>query len=285
MSNYISPLAAYLRDINPYSETLSAEEELELGRRIKDEHDEEAREELINHNLRLVIYIAKPFKTRGNHNLSLEDLISEGNRGLIKAVDKYDYTLGYRFSTCAVPWIKQAIMQAIAEQSRSIRVPAHIIQQFNSYKRAYEKLSQDKEPTNAEIAAEMGITENKLDLILQWKRNTISLESPLDDSTDGDTLSDIVADPDERVPSDYAEESCKQDFVNKLLSGLNDRVSAIIKLRFGVGNANDPEEYRVPHTLEEIGKMLKPAITRERVRQIIEQQLARWRTQYGESPF
>lgn len=275
-------LAAYLHTIGQYK-LLTADEELELGRRIKDEGDQIAREKLINHNLRLVVSVAKPYRTRGNHNIPLEDLIADGNLGLIAAVEKYDYTLGYRFSTCAVPWIKQAITKGIMEKSRTIRVPAHVVQMFNEYKTAYEELAQTNggEPTFEDIARKMGITTDKLHEILMWKKNTVSMETPLEDEGEGDTLGDLVADPGDLSPIEYTQKSDEKEFIARLLKDLDPRTKAIFKLRYGLGDENDPEEYRVEHTLEEIGSMLTPAITRERVRQIVAQQLARWKIQYS----
>lgn len=281
MSNTQSSLALYLQEIGRYK-LLTAAEELELGRRIRDEQDEEARQLLIQSNLRLVVSVAKPFRTRGNHNIPLEDLIAEGNQGLITAVDKYDYNLGYRFSTCAVPWIKQAIMKGIVDNSRTVRIPAHIVQMFNEYKKAEEEISAENGGVapEADIARKMGITLDKLHELLEWKQNAISLETPLGD--DGDTISDIIPDAHTQTPAEYADQKDRESFVRKLLSELDDRTATIFKLRFGLGTDEDPEEYRIEHTLEEIGEMLTPRITRERVRQIVAQQLARWKTKYAD---
>ena len=281
MSNIQSSLAMYLQQIGQFK-LLTAEEELELGRRIRDEHDEDARQLLIQSNLRLVVSVAKPFRARGNHNIPLEDLIAEGNQGLIAAVDKYDYNLGYRFSTCAVPWIKQAIMKSIVDNSRTIRIPAHIIQLFNKYKKAEEEISAETGGVASEedIARRMGITLDKLHDLLEWKQNSISLETPLGD--DGDTISDVMPDTHSQTPAEYANQKDRDAFVRKLLSELDNRTAIIFKLRFGLGTDEDPAEYRVEHTLEEIGGMLTPKITRERVRQIVAQQLARWKTKYAD---
>lgn len=274
-------LALYLRTIGQY-ELLTAEQELELGRRIKEENDEEARQIMINSNLRLVVNVAKKYNN-GNHSISLEDLIAEGNAGLITAVEKYDYTLGYRFSTCAVPWIKQAISKSIIDNSRPIRVPAHIIQEFNAYKKACESLVMklEREPTVAEIAKEMAVETEDVLNILKWKQNTTSLETPLGDE-EGNTLKDVCADEYDESPSEYAEKNLKQEFVQKLLADLPERTRNIFKLRFGLGTKDDPEEFRVEHTLEEIGNLLNPKITRERTRQIICQQISKWKMQFGD---
>lgn len=274
-------LAIYLREIGQF-QLLTKEQELELGRRIKDEGDEDAREQLINCNLRLVVSVAKNF-ANGNHNIALEDLIADGNTGLMTAVEKYDYTLGYRFSTCAVPWIKQAITKSIIDKSRMIRIPAHIIQQFNAYKTAVEELMSEleHEPTNEEIAARMGITEENLRELLSWKQNTSSLDMPLGEDEDG-TLEDVCADTQTETPVEYTERRLKQDFVSKLLEGVDERTRTIFKLRFGFAEEGDPEYFGYEHTLEEIGDMLNPKITRERVRQIITKQISTWKLQYGD---
>lgn len=274
-------LAIYLQDIGRYP-LLTADQELELGRRIKENNDEDARQKMIDCNLRLVVKVAKNFNN-GNHQIPLEDLIAEGNTGLMTAVEKYDYTLGYRFSTCAVPWIRQAIMKSIIDHSRAIRIPAHIVQEFNKYKKACEVLvaKLEREPSIQEIAKEMGIEVEDVQSILQWKQNTASLETPLGDE-EGNTLEDVCADEYDESPKDYVEKGMRHEFVQKLLADLPDRTKAIFKLRFGLGTDEDPAEYRVEHTLEEIGDILNPKITRERVRQIVTQQISKWKTQFGD---
>ena len=273
-------LTIYLHAIGQYP-LLTKEQELELGRRIKDENDAEARETMINCNLRLVVSVAKTFKST-NHNIPLEDLIAEGNLGLMTAVEKYDYTRGYRFSTCAVPWIKQAIMKSIVDNSRAIRVPAHIVQKFNQYRSAMEDLYEEgiENPTIEQIAEKMKISVEDVQQILQWKQNTVSLDTPVDDEDGRTTLGDLCANDDES-PEDYVERTTQHDFIMDLINKLDPRTKAIFKLRFGLGEEGDPEEYMTEHTLEEIGDLLTPRITRERVRQIVTQQLAKWRTAYG----
>ena len=276
-----SSLALYLKEIGKYP-LLTKEQELELGRRIKDEHDMEAREQMINSNLRLVVSVAKPFKN-GYHSIPLEDLIADGNIGLMTAVDKYDYTLGYKFSTCAVPWIKQAIMKGIADKSRTIRLPANVIQDFNKMNNAIEALAEEGiyEPTDEQIGKKMGKTANEIANLKQWKQNTASLETPLGDE-DGNTIGDLCADTHSETPVEYAERSEREVFVQKLLDQCDERTKAIFKLRFGLGVEGDPEEYKVEHTLEEIGDIIEPHITRERVRQIVAAQLTRWKMQLGD---
>jgi len=277
-----SSLALYLQEISKYP-LLTKEQELELGRRIKDEQDEVARDRMIMSNIRLVISVAKPFMNN-YHGISLEDLISFGTVGLITAVEKYDYTMGYKFSTCAVPWIKQAIMKGIADNSRSIRIPANVIQQFNQYNKVIEDLAFEGNlnPTDSEIGAKMGKTGEEIANLRQWRQNTASLETPLGDE-DGNTIGDLCADTHTETPVEYTERNEKQVFVQKLLSECDERTRTIFKLRFGLGVEGDPDEYMYEHTLEEIGDLLTPKITRERTRQIIQQQLVRWKMQYGNS--
>ena len=280
MNDKRSALTLYLQEIGRYP-LLTPEQELELGRRIKENNDSEAREMLINSNLRLVVAIAKPFK---NQNTSLEDLISEGNLGLITAADKYDYTMGYRFSTCAVPWIKQAIMKSIIDKSRTIRIPAHIVQLFNKEKKAMQELYEaglDKEPTKEDIAKKMGVSVDELDEIRTWKLNTVSLDTPIGDAEE-DTLGDLYGDEREESPVNYADKISRRAFVDNVINGLDDRTQRIFKLRFGLGVDGDPEEYFEEHTLEEIGDLLTPKITRERTRQIICQQLTKWKVRFGD---
>lgn len=213
----------------------------------------------------------------------LEDLIAYGNLGLITAVEKYDYTLGYRFSTCAVPWIKQAITKGITDNSRTMRIPAHIIQEFNAYKKAVEAIQaeQDGEPTVEQIARKMGNTVEDVKNLQQWKQNSISLSTPLGDSGDDDTIEDLCEDKHDESPVEYAERNERHEKVMQMIRDLKDeRTKIIFKLRFGLGEENDPDEYFREHTLEEIGGILTPHLTRERVRQIVNKQLLTWKAQY-----
>lgn len=279
-----SSLALYFKSIGQYK-LLNAEEELRLGKQMVEAESEfdrkEARDTLINSNLKLVVSVAKSFNN-GNHNIPLEDLIAEGNLGLITAVDKYNYKLGYRFSTCAVPWIKQAIMKSIIDKSRMIRIPAHIIQKFNQYRDAIDELATqgNLNPTEEDIAEFMKLTVEDVQNIKQWKKNTASLETPIGDE-EGNTLEDLCADPNDESPTEFVEKSFQKDFITQLLAELDPRTQAIFKLRYGLGTAEDPEEYSKEHTLEEIGDLLTPKITRERVRQIVAQQIARWKLLHG----
>jgi len=277
-------LTLYLQSISRYP-LLTADQEKELGRRYKDEGDMEAREMLINSNLRLVVSVAKNFRN-GNHNIPLEDLIAEGNAGLMTAVEKFDYTRGFRFSTCAVPWIKQAITKSIIDNSRAIRVPAHIVQKFNVYRSVRDDLIAEgnENPSLEAIAEGMKITVDELQQLLTWKQNASSLDTPVGDEEDT-TLGDLVADSGSESPEEYTERMERQSFIAKIIDELDPRTKAIFKLRFGLGTDEDPEEYHQEHTLEEIGAMLKPSITRERVRQIINNQIAKWKTTFGDMSF
>lgn len=274
-------LSLYLKEIAQY-ELLTKEQELELGRRIKDENDEDAREMMINHNLRLVVSIAKPFKNSYN-NMSLEDLIAEGTTGLMTAVDKYDYTLGYRFSTCAVPWIKQAIMKSIIDKSRAIRIPAHIVQKFNQERKTREELTCDlgREPSSLEVAKKMGITIEDYNDLMSWKQNTVSLSTPINDEEDN-TLEDLCEDTHTETPVEYVEKNSQHELAMEIIKGLDDRTKKIFKLRFGLGEEGDAPMYFEEHTLEEIGTLLTPNLTRERVRQIIVKTLQELKLEYGD---
>lgn len=253
----------YLIAIGQYP-LLNAEQELELGRRIKEEGDEDAREQLINSNLRLVVYIAKQYK---NAYIGIEDLVSEGNIGLVAAVDKYDYTYGFRFSTCATPWIKQAILKALTDKGRAVRLPAHVYQQLTKMKKFIENFNIDngREPTRTEIAKALGIDEEKVNSLFQWKQDTVSIDMPLGDE-EKNTVGDTIADPNDISPAEYAERQFMSELIQKMIAKLPARTQIIMKMRYGLGNEKDPEDWKNEHTLEEIGAYL--GITRERVRQI-----------------
>ena len=256
----MSTLSEYFREVSRFP-LLTRDQEAELGRRIKDNHDEQARLMLINCNLRLVIKIAKQFRSP---NVPFEDLIQEGNIGLLTAVDKYDYTLGFKFSTCAVPWIRQAITKSLIDKGRLIRLPAHIVQLLNNKRKAVDELIARgiSDPSPAEIADEMGVDETTVVTLIQKERNAVSLETPLDDEDDGATLADLQSYEEEETPSDYAARTSQHDTIMAAISKLDERSQLVIKWSYGFTGDG------VPRTLEEIGQMLKPAITRERVRQI-----------------
>ena len=270
----------YLIEIGQYP-LLNQEQELELGRRIKEEDDEDAREQLINSNLRLVVYIAKQYK---NNYVGIEDLVAEGNLGLIAAVDKYDYTYGYRFSTCATPWIKQAILKALTDKGRPVRLPAHIYQQITKIKKFIEIFvaNNSREPTRAEIAKALGIDEEKVDSLFQWKQDTISMDMPLGDE-EKNTIADTIADPNDILPTKYVERQLMSEFIQKMIAKLPTRTQIIMKMRYGLGNDKDPEDWKNEHTLEEIGAYL--GITRERVRQIEKETIQNLRLEYNKGAF
>lgn len=270
----------YLIEIGQYP-LLNQEQELELGRRIKEDGDEDAREQLINSNLRLVVYIAKQYK---NNYVGIEDLVAEGNLGLIAAVDKYDYTYGYRFSTCATPWIKQAILKALTDKGRPVRLPAHIYQQITKIKKFIEIFvaNNSREPTRAEIAKALGIDEEKVDSLFQWKQDTISMDMPLGDE-EKNTIADTIADPNDILPTKYVERQLMSEFVQKMIAKLPARTQIIMKMRYGLGNDKDPEDWKNEHTLEEIGAYL--GITRERVRQIEKETIQNLKLEYNKGVF
>ena len=270
----------YLIAIGQYP-LLNQEQELELGRRIKEEGDEDAREQLINSNLRLVVYIAKQYK---NNYVGIEDLVAEGNLGLIAAVDKYDYTYGYRFSTCATPWIKQAILKALTDKGRPVRLPAHIYQQITQIKKFIETFvaNNSREPTRAEIAKALGIDEEKVDSLFKWKQDTISMDMPLGDE-EKNTIADTIADPNDILPTKYVERELMREFIQKMIAKLPARTQIIMKMRYGLGNDKDPEDWKNEHTLEEIGAYL--GITRERVRQIEKETIQNLKLEYNKGVF
>ena len=258
----------YLHEIGKYP-LLTAAEELDLARAYKENGDEAARERLINSNLRLVVSIAKNYQ---NQHLSIMDLIGEGNTGLITAVEKYNPNLGYRFSTCATPWIKQAISKAITDKGRNIRIPAHIYQLLSKYRKAIAELEKDgHHATEDEIAAKLKVDASKIKEIKGWMHDTVSLETPLGDDGD-ETLGDMVADNYMKSPLEYTEEQMRKRKILKVIGTLKPRSQDVIKLRFGLQGEGDPDFYKVEHTLEEIGAII--GITRERVRQIEKQALA-----------
>jgi len=250
----------YLKEIGQYP-LIKAEEEKSLARRIE-KGDDEAKNILARANLRLVVSIAKKYVGR-SPDLTLLDLIQEGNLGLFKAVDKFDWTKGYKFSTYATWWIRQAITRALADQSRTIRVPVHMVETIAKYKQVHRRLSQDlgRDPMPEEIAVEMELDVAKVYHIESIDQNTVSLESAVgDDSDDGkSTLGDFIAD--ENVPSPDQEASKKilSDHVEGVLETLTDKERQILELRHGLADG-------IQHTLEEVGKIF--GVTRERIRQI-----------------
>lgn len=257
-SSYDS-IQIYLREIGRYP-LIDAKTEKELAKRIQ-KGDMEAKGLLARANLRLVVSIAKKYVGR-SADLTLLDLIQEGNLGLFRAVDKFDWTKGYKFSTYATWWIRQAVTRALADQSRTIRVPVHMVETIAKYKQAVRRLSQDlgREPLPEEIAVEMGLEVEKVYQIEKVDQDTISLENPVGDDDDGkSTLGDFV--PDDKIlsPDQEASRRILSDQVREILGELSEKERQILEMRHGLVGG-------ITHTLEEVG--VKFGVTRERIRQI-----------------
>ena len=247
----------YLKEIGKY-DLLKPEEEPILAKKIL-EGDEEAKERLINCNLRLVVNIAKHYVGRGMQFL---DLIQEGNLGLMKAVDKFDYTKGYKFSTYATWWIRQAITRAIADQARTIRIPVHMVETINKMTRVQRQLIQElgREPTAEEISDAMGgeLTPKRIREIQRIALEPVSLETPIGEEDDSH-LGDFIEDKESESPVDYTTRQLLKEELYSILKDLNDREEKVIRLRYGLDD-------NCPKTLEEVGKIFN--VTRERIRQI-----------------
>ena len=249
------PVRMYLREIGRIP-LLSYEEELELAKRIL-QGDEEAKQKLAESNLRLVVSIAKKYVGRG---MLFLDLIQEGNMGLIKAVEKFDYTKGYKFSTYATWWIRQAITRAIADQARTIRIPVHMVETINKLIRTSRHLLQQlgREPTPEEIAKEMEISVEKVAEIQKIAQDPVSLETPIGEEDDSH-LGDFIQDDDSPAPQDAAAYTLLREQLEEVMKTLTPREAKVLKLRFGLEDGK-------ARTLEEVGKEFK--VTRERIRQI-----------------
>ncbi len=248
----------YLREIGKVP-LLTASQEQELAKRIE-AGDEEARHRLIQANLRLVVSIAKKYIGR-SPNLTLLDLIQEGNIGLAKAVEKFDYRKGYKFSTYATWWIRQAITRALADQGRTIRIPVHMVETITKYVQVKRRLLQDlgRDPLPEEIAAEMGEPVEKIRHIIKVAQETISLEKPVGEDDEDSTLGEFIEDKKSLSPEQIASRRILRDRLRQIIMDLSPREQKILKLRFGL-------EDGIPRTLEEVGKEF--GVTRERIRQI-----------------
>ncbi|HSX41060.1 MAG TPA: RNA polymerase sigma factor RpoD [Candidatus Saccharimonadales bacterium] len=254
----------YLREIGRVP-LLTAQEEVELAKRIA-KGDKSAKDKMVEANLRLVVSIAKKYIGRG---LDLLDLIQEGSAGLLRAVEKFDYTKGFKFSTYATWWIRQAITRAIADQARTIRIPVHMVETINKLIRTQRRLVQElgREPLPEEIAAEMEIDVDKVNHILKIKQDIVSLEQPVGD--DGDSnLGEFIEDEDGKTPLENATNQLLKEDVNEVLALLTPREQKILRMRFGLEDGRQ-------HTLEEVG--LEFGVTRERIRQIEAKALAKLR--------
>ena len=249
------PVRMYLKEIGKVP-LLSAEEEIELAQRME-EGDQEAKKRLAEANLRLVVSIAKRYVGRG---MLFLDLIQEGNLGLIKAVEKFDYRKGYKFSTYATWWIRQAITRAIADQARTIRIPVHMVETINKLIRVSRQLLQElgREPTPEEIAAEMNMPVDRVREILKISQEPVSLETPIGEEEDSH-LGDFIQDDNVPVPADAAAFTLLKEQLVEVLGTLTEREQKVLRLRFGLDDGR-------ARTLEEVGKEFN--VTRERIRQI-----------------
>ncbi len=250
------PVRMYLKEIGRIP-LLDREQEIRLAQEVE-ALDPEAKKKLIDANLRLVVSIAKKYIGRG---MTFLDLIQEGNKGLIRAVEKYDWTKGFKFSTYATWWIRQAITRSIADQARTIRIPVHMVETINKLMRTSRRLMQDlgREPTPEEIGKKMHMEPEKVREILKISQNTTSLETPVGDGEDDSILGDFIADDKQVSPYDSTSRQMLRENIEEVLGALSDREAKVLRMRFGLaGNKS--------MTLEEVGR--KFGVTRERIRQI-----------------
>lgn len=249
------PVRQYLREIGKYP-LLDAEEEIEYAKRFE-KNEKRAKDKLTESNLRLVVSIAKKYIGRG---LSLLDLIQEGNQGLIRAVEKYDWRRGFKFSTYATWWIRQAITRAIADQARTIRIPVHMVETINKLYRTSQKLMQDlgREPTPEEIGEELGLTGDRVREIFKISQETTSLQAPVGEDEES-FLGDFIEDESTLSPIEAASKQLLKDHLDEILSTLSEREAKVLILRFGLDGGDQK-------TLEDVGKVF--GVTRERIRQI-----------------
>jgi len=258
----------YLREIGKIP-LLSSDEEMELARRIV-EGDKKAKDKMAEANMRLVVSIAKRYSGRG---LDFLDLIQEGNTGLLRAVEKFDPDKGFKFSTYATWWIRQAITRAIADQARTIRIPVHMIETINKLVRTQRRLTQElnREPTMEELSKEMDMEPEKIEYINKIRQETSSLDAGIgrDGDEEDSVLGDFIEDEDTISPEESATNQLLKEKVAEVLSSLSDREQKIVRMRFGLDNGGKS------HTLEEVGQQF--AVTRERIRQIEAKALAKLR--------
>ena len=248
----------YLREIGKIP-LLNSEEEFELAQRVL-KGEKKAKDKMAEANMRLVVSIAKRYSGRG---LDFLDLIQEGNTGLLRAVEKFDPDKGFKFSTYATWWIRQAITRAIADQARTIRIPVHMVETINKLLRTQRRMTQEfnREPTIEELAEELEMTPEKIEYVIKIKQDITSLDAGIgrDGDEEDSTLSDFVEDEDSITPEESAATQLLKEQVKEVLSSLSDREQKIIRMRFGLDNGKN-------HTLEEVGQEF--AVTRERIRQI-----------------
>lgn len=251
-----NPVRLYLKEIGKVP-LLTTEEEIELAKRIE-AGDEEAKRRLAEANLRLVVSIAKRYVGRG---LLFLDLIQEGNIGLMKAVEKYDYRKGYKFSTYATWWIRQAITRAIADQARTIRIPVHMVETINLILKTNRMFLQElgREPTTEELAERTGLSVDKINEVMRISLDPVSLETPVGDDDDSSHLADFIQDQRAPIPQEAATQVLLQEQLEEVLKTLTKREEMVLKLRYGLGDGK-------ARTLEEVGREFH--VTRERIRQI-----------------
>jgi len=254
----VDSVQMYLKEIGK-TELISGDEEVELAKRIL-KGDEEAREKLTKANLRLVVNLAKRYVGRSPH-LTLLDLIQEGNIGLFRAVEKFDYKRGYKFSTYATWWIRQAVTRALADQSRTVRIPVHMVETISKFNQARRRLLQDlgRDPMPEEISAEMGIDIEKIRHIIKISQDTVSLETPVGEDEEDSTFGDFIKDEKTITPDSVAAQRLLRSWLQEIVTDLQEREQKILEMRFGLKDG-------VQHTLEEVGAEFK--VTRERIRQI-----------------
>ncbi len=263
----IDPIQMYLKEIGALS-FVTADEEKELSKKIE-KGDEEAKNKLMKANLRLVVSIAKRYIGR-SPNLTLLDLIQEGNIGLRRAVEKFDWRRGYKFSTYATWWIRQAITRALADQARTIRIPVHMVETISKYTQVRRRLLQNlgREPLPEEIAAEMGLEVDKVRHIMKISQETVSLETPVGEGDEDSILAEFIEDEKVPPPSLEAARTLLRERLKEILIDLTPREQKILSMRFGL-------EDGITHTLEEVGQVF--GVTRERIRQIEAKSLERMR--------